>query len=481
MALVRLSGKLARTPTDLSRTPVATSFQGPPGTGKSHSAREYVGGPEGVLVLAPTQRQAANWRSMGWQAQTAHSFLTFPATTSDGRLWFPPKGVSYAGHHTVIHDEIGMYGKDLVDAHAAAAQASFARQIYTGDPYQLPPVGEGLSGMFNLPAAVHRLTAQHRFPVGSRIHDVVYTALEALETGQDTAEGITFRGVDRLNVESMQAAGAVLMFKHETRVRMNEGLRLRLGLPQARPVPGDAVRILARDDTLGLLRNELVNVLEVCGNPQPREGSDDILTAVVGTVDGREIELPMLMTGFRWYRDDPPEWLVPHGIEPDKGRWNEFKSYEIAAQALARPGVAVAAGFGKFGTVWSSQGLEWDHVVLVADWADELWLPQDLRNRHWYVGASRARSRLEILPYVEPVTFQRARNRGGRPLGGGEHLARLLDVARMRAAGGVATFRRGELAKLLGVRATNLPNIVKPGIRAGLLGAGSNSTKIVLA
>lgn len=121
------------------------------GTGKTATIRYLVNEvlPD-AQVLAPTNKACSLFKKEGIHAITVHRFLNAKQEIDDdtGEVWFTfdHKKTDQNKTHVLIVDECSMVGSDMFDV----LMSLDCHIIFTGDEFQLPPVGEGVSQTFKL-------------------------------------------------------------------------------------------------------------------------------------------------------------------------------------------------------------------------------------------------------------------------------------------------------------------------------------------
>lgn len=161
---------------DFRRSPrIAAGLFGAAGTGKSTVLTHFLKQvPQGIKVLmtAPTHKATQVLYDMaeahgyyGAECRTLQSALAMTPLRKGGDVEFLQQGNARdicpaKDHDIVVVDECSMIGKDLYSSLVETAKQHRFKIIFTGDPYQLPPVNEemlngGKSQTFNVkPRAV---------------------------------------------------------------------------------------------------------------------------------------------------------------------------------------------------------------------------------------------------------------------------------------------------------------------------------------
>lgn len=141
-----------------------TSFvlEGPAGSGKTTIIKEFrrhCKSRSGFVVAAPTHKAVrVISNSVGCEGVTIQKLLglrpNFNIDNFDpNRIQFDPFGKrSIELYNTIVVDESGMIPRKLKDYMIKDAKEHGVKIIFAGDPYQLPPVGESISSVFQVPS-----------------------------------------------------------------------------------------------------------------------------------------------------------------------------------------------------------------------------------------------------------------------------------------------------------------------------------------
>lgn len=125
-----------------------------------------------IAFTAPTNKAvkvlAANCRSAGWvnpACLTLHSLLGLKLQADGGvkRLAIPEEVPKLPTLEVLVVDEASMVGKELLEFLQKAVRGLRLKIIFSGDPAQLPPVGEKDSPVWSLPGDRANLTQIMRY------------------------------------------------------------------------------------------------------------------------------------------------------------------------------------------------------------------------------------------------------------------------------------------------------------------------------
>jgi exodeoxyribonuclease-5 len=160
----------------------------------------------------------------------------------------------------VVLDESSMVGERI-----ARDVFSFGKPVLVvGDPYQLPPIGDG-DGFFNRLKADVMLTEVHRQALESPILRLATLARE----GDPIPFGVFGPGVAKIRrraapPESMARADQVICGRNVTRRRINAAMRVVAGHGDS-PLPVDGERVICRrnDPKRGMINGEFYSLRDV--------------------------------------------------------------------------------------------------------------------------------------------------------------------------------------------------------------------------
>ena len=282
-------GSLREWARDRSGGTAARSLRGLAGTGKTVAAAELVArlAEDGlrVAVVAPTGRAAAVLRRKGVaNATTVHGALYQLVGEEGGALEFRAKRAIEAPlargaavrtarsgwrepPDVVVCDEASM----LTSAQLADLLGRTRRVVLVGDPGQLPPVTGG-SALLQVPGWELREVRRQALDSG------IVRFAHAIRAGASVADALRAGAPDVLAVEPEQVPGAVIVARHEDRLRLNPILRAAAAdergdtraddLPP-HPVAGDRIVALANDPATGWCNGTTAEVLADLGRANP--------------------------------------------------------------------------------------------------------------------------------------------------------------------------------------------------------------------
>lgn len=369
------------------------------GTGKTTLAQSAVEGVSGrVLYAAFTGKAALVMRRAGClDAGTIHSLIYHPKDKSQARLReleeeMEDLGADPEGNHDrlaeiehqitmergnlkrpafslnlaselseaalLVLDEVSMVGHSV-----ANDLLGFGTPILAlGDPFQLPPVGDG--GFFTDARPDALLTEVHRQADRSPIVKLATW----IRSGKGVPKPGTYGDGDELRVvprgstsiEDLMQYDQVLVGRNKTRKSVNAQARRHLGYGDHEfPQPGERVVCLRNDHQAGLLNGSTWTVVECAEVPET-----GLLGLVVEDAEtGARIETPALREPFLGEE-------VPFGAQWDGAQFD----------------------YGYALTVHKAQGSQWDSVYLV----DESGAFRENSANWLYTGVTRAQSRLTV-------------------------------------------------------------------------------------
>ncbi len=361
-----------------SRSPQPFYLRGPAGSGKTTVARfivEALG--TTTQALAPTNRAAKILRYRGVDgAKTIHSVLFKPtnwcltlnrevnsacvqeeAKHNHGVRFFkrhdPPEGVK-----CFTIDEASMVGARIGEDIAMFG----IKTLVIGDPFQLPPVGDGPAYTDDLPGV--SLDVSHRFDSLSDIGKLAnrIRMSSGVQDWKSLIPYVGFADVDRYDL--------LLAWRNETRWQIINTLRSIRGRDLTTPQVGDRLISVANTYEAGVLNaDELTVVGDV--TPATQMGAINIPTREAGLVTA---------------------W---------KAGFQDFEGEKWAAQLGRRKGADICAlTWSECMTVHKAQGGEWPNVLVVDDLDKMKWAfrenPRDI-NTWAYTAVTRASKEIDFI------------------------------------------------------------------------------------
>lgn len=355
------------------------------GTGKTFVAsrlREFLG-MDRVIYLAPTGKAARNLaRRLPAESlvSTIHSHIYNPPihlhcsacpalSVVDDHLCHGDRGCGCELDWTlkqidsdgdmVVIDEASMVSEEQYADLSEALGDTF--RVYIGDHGQLPPV----RSRFNLMADPElRLEQIHRQAAGSPI---LRLAMKARRGGR-LPMGVLGERVTRdypsglpIGWEVDDNDAMILTRTNEERLRRNQEVRARLGMPSSRPAPGDLIICRDNNKRKGIVNGTRGRVLSISESARRR--------------DAYKIEIDLFEDG-EVYEDFVPRDQFNSARQVPWQRGVDRWEYAYAL------------------TVHLAQGSEAERVVLIEEqpaWKDPHW------SRWLYTGITRASQQLTIL------------------------------------------------------------------------------------
>jgi exodeoxyribonuclease V len=343
------------------------------GTGKSTLAAEIAYRTDGDVVFAAfTGKAAAVMRQKDCANATTIDSLIYRAElrnacVDDPPCSYPPcrERCRFFRRHFVgrklnpdspvaaaklcVVDEVSMVSEQM-----GLDLLSFGTPVLVlGDVAQLPPIGGG--GFFTKNEPDFQLTEVHRQAFGSPIIKLATRAREGLPLVRGRyGDSMVVRDVSSFE---MRRYDQVICGTHQTRHRLNEQIRRRLGYGGPKPEPGEKVICLKNDSWRGLRNGTLWTVVEATPD------NSGFIDMTVEDEDGYAVEV----------------------VAPEQG----FTSWDGDGSDLPKQPFA----FGYAITCHKAQGSQWDSVLIV----DE---SRVFRQHRWcwlYTGTTRAVERVTVV------------------------------------------------------------------------------------
>ena len=422
----------------------SVNLLGPAGSGKTTTITRWISGlsemeRDSILFLAPTHKAISviqRLSQFGTPIKTVSSFLGYQMTTNPMTLVeeFRPRGSwvlrkdtedqweyqtdqafflrSAAGIRYLIVDESSMLTKVQVEELVRISKPGI-KLILTGDPYQLPPVGESLSFPCQLLEGTVELTEQHRAS-----NHGVQSCFDYLRKVVQT-NGSSFEGFDRfLGDETVRIVktsprynGAPITLSwtnQRTRVHNQKLRECYIGAEQCknRFVVGDKLvttrQTIRRDGTLGFPNGRefiVTNIVqeEYTCKTSPSELPVTWKVLVIHTGEEAEQDHVMILdhshkaTSDSFYRTLR---IIKKKIQDTKGLGKKkFLSLLETLRALGETDSVVEYGYAL--TVHKSQGSTYEKVAV--DVRDILRCPTDEKWRLLYVACTRAQKEINLI------------------------------------------------------------------------------------
>jgi len=335
------------------------------GTGKTSLMRlvEGVAGDRHVHFLAPTNKAASVLRSKGIPASTIHStFYQVVGTDEDRGPVFEFSGAWASRRHLFVIDEASMIDTHMLDD-LRSTEGMF---LYVGDHGQLPPVGDDPGLLRNADVKLEHI---HRQAEGNEILAFAHHLRQGGDPFEFRPTGATRDVMLPAAAKKLKARPNVCMWlcwRNYTRVQINMWL-----LHEAAD----------RDVGFGMRRPAVVPV-QIRGNyPEHQLYNGEVYNA----------------EGIDWDRrtghPDSGHLQMAHGemlhVRFHPSNWHQEKRSRFGTKFEH----GVLADYGFAITVHTSQGSEWERIVVV----DEA--PESDAARWRYTAATRARQQVIWLPF----------------------------------------------------------------------------------
>lgn len=368
MELAGQQVKAARQLEDFLQGPAQVfKFHGYAGTGKSTVISHVLGGREGVTFAAPTAKATSVLRNKGVDAFTLHSLMYQPVEVIDQYTKKPklifkenPKSPLWQGGIVVV-DESSMVGAGIAEDLVKYP----IKVIAVGDPGQLPPVmSKGNQSLLSgRPDAM--LTEVHRQALDSPVLWLATYVREhdRLPPGNFNEGGsrIVSRSTDAGRMDSFDQ---VIVGTHKRRFATNAHIRKLRGYTDPLPYIGEEILCKKNDLEKGLVNGQKYRVTSRI------EVDDETMLLSVDGPDG-VIHTTAWVHGFHG----------PDGIK------------ELEQMSLKDRGSNVEFWHGEAITCHSSQGSEWDNVLV----SDESRVFGKAKGKWLYTGVTRASEKVTIV------------------------------------------------------------------------------------
>lgn len=227
--------------------------------------------------------------------------------------------------------------------------------VYTGDPFQLPPVNAKCFWEGKEPdAMLTKIERQRGEGAGIPICG------QEIRCGRRPIEGDgMFIHPRNQDVSFYDKADIILAGTHRTRRRINNEVRKHRGYKDVYPQPGEKVVSFSNFRKLGITNGEVYTVERV------------------RAIQGRRLSLDVI-DPFGKLIEDVPTW---------ERVWRDESDMDFTDRTM------VQMTFGYCITVHKGQGSEWNHVILCDDWSKS----SAVYSRWLYTGITRASERCDLV------------------------------------------------------------------------------------
>lgn len=377
------------------------------GTGKTTMLKLLGAVYRNPLIITPTGKAALRVsEAAGLPARTAHRWLYKSSEDGKtGRLKFDRKQsheLEIPACRLVLIDEASMVGAELwADIWRVAKQFDL-KVVAVGDGFQLPPVQDRNAPVFSLldekTIAAHNGTRVELTEVLRQAQDspVVRASMMLRQGMGDRALGelprIPRNDLPNVAVESTKAGGVIICHSNNCRFRVNEGMRMSIGIGNGPPQVGEPLLVLRNNYDLDLYNGEQVAFGGWTKEPTETQHVRDRYTGAeadiaygCATVDGRQAVVAL-------------QELT--GSVPEIGGL----ALSIGAEAWARQhgcwtGEKVTpflqANYGYCYTAHKSQGSEWPYALVIVE--PSVKLDREEGRRWAYTAVTRAKTMAAVF------------------------------------------------------------------------------------
>lgn len=372
------------------------------GTGKTTALQaisQELGAPK---ILTPTGKAALRAReATGLNASTIHRWLYNVVEDPKTRApkWVKKNPLELARPHNglIVVDEASMLSDNLWDDLWEACQACDAKLLLVGDPFQLPPVNPKRPGwsVFESLRTVHKTVLTE--VVRQALDSPIIRASMAVRTSEEEALRAIgeLRLVDRQQLLQQAAenpASAVIVWRNDTRRKLNHEIRSVLGYPAEEISANERLIVTSNNYELDRYNGEpvLFSAWEQGPKDQeavrdPWEGSSAFISYGVARIEGAKVLL------------SPEEVLSKSGKLSPRIISKCSKSYARAHfgydKSSAPPHLNADLGYAI--TAHKAQGSEWDEVCVVIENPNAF---SSYDGRRWiYTAITRAKCEISLF------------------------------------------------------------------------------------
>jgi exodeoxyribonuclease-5 len=350
------------------------------GTGKStlvwHLVQEVRGGQAAVRVVAPTAKAASVLRRKGFpSAMTVHKMLyrktkcaeptrhKFKCECGGKERWVFVRP-DLRGVRLIVVDEASMVGERM----AQDLSSLNTKILAIGDTFQLPPWGGGNSLL-----TINRPDAELTEVCRQELDSPVLRIATEIRENRRLMRGWTGDSLIAMDSTEMPyfdyGRVPIIVRRNNTRHSINANTRRMLGRPDWKPQPGDCLVGRHNDYNAGVINGELYRVVIVA--PGVEDGRISLIIRDEDDNTGTTDRLVQAWAGL--FRGAPEH--------------KEFESWHPGTKKEAQQ-----LHYGYCITAHSSQGSEWDNVVVLDESGSfgDKW-------RWLYTAVTRAANRVFIL------------------------------------------------------------------------------------
>ena len=243
------------------------------GTGKSTVLKVFAQEHGRPQIIAPTGRAALRVReATGLQASTIHRWLYKPKENDKtGAVSFvrrEAKDIEVPPSRLVLLDEASMVGPDVWKDVLMVCQQMELKLVCVGDGFQLPPVQAPNAPPFSV------LTPEFALQLGAERVEMqevlrqaqdspVIRASMALRNGKGLSALTELKRVETHQLAATcvavhRAGGVTACHRNVTRLQLNAGIRVMLGIQDEMPLPGEPLVVLKNTYEAGVVNGECV-------------------------------------------------------------------------------------------------------------------------------------------------------------------------------------------------------------------------------
>lgn len=313
-----------------------------------------------VAFAAFTGKAASVMRAKGCDgAGTIHGLIYRPVPKNDG------KDVDFLLRHGRLHrDRHALIIVDecsMVDARLASDLQSFGVPLLVlGDPFQLPPVGDGGCLTGGVPDVL--LTEIHRQKEGCGILDIATAVRFGERLRPGTYEESAVHHLSHITKIDPFEFDQVLVGKNATRQRWNSKMRERMGRRGVLPVKGDKLICMQNNHRLGLMNGEMMVAVSDAVEAGPTEFWMEFVRDGSDRPESQSFSVHYLQG-----MTDRPQWRGDSDV--------------------------IFADYGYAITTHKSQGSQWGSVLVI----NEGRVFGDDAARWLYTAVTRAAKRVEVI------------------------------------------------------------------------------------